>query len=169
HHGLRPPRRSAKASERRHRVGILVESLMKSPRMLLAACITLLAANLGAACFLEFTPRVSGVIARRDIQPELGLAYQVPIDLAVRRLYVVPTDTVETPTSSRLTLFEDGRALGPSHSVHGDIREKAGGKFSFWSGSIIFSASDGTDPRTNGLAYSYVSSTKVKPRLQLLL
>ncbi len=101
--------------------------------------------------------------------PQLGLAYQVPLGLSVTWLHDLPVDTARRPVSSRLEMFEDGRPLGPPHSQHSDIREKAGGRFSFWDGSIIFSTSDGTDPRTNGRAYSFASSTRVNPTLRLLL
>jgi hypothetical protein len=147
---------------------MLVKRYLKSPRAILTTCITLIAANLGLVCFLEFTPQVSKLIARSDIQPELGVAYQAPLGLAASRIYVLPTDTSEAPTSSRLTVYEDDRALSPPHSLHRDVREIYG-RFSFWNGTVIFSASDGTDPRTNGRAYSYVSSTEVKPGLWLLL
>jgi hypothetical protein len=146
-----------------------ITSCLKLPRVFWAACVTLIAANLGLVGFIEFTPRVSRDIAYGDIQPELGLAYQAPLSLFVTRLYVLPVDTASRQVSSRLGMFEDGRPLGPAHSQHRDIREKAGGRFSFWDGSIIFSASDGTDPRTNGRAYSFASSTRVNPPLRLLL
>jgi len=64
-------------------------------------------------------------------------------------------------------MFEDGRPLGPSHSVHAAIREKGRGRYSHWDGSIIFSSTDGTDPRSNGREYSVTSSTELKPQLKL--
>jgi len=66
-------------------------------------------------------------------------------------------------------MLEDDRALGPPHSLHADIRKKGLGNYSHWNGSIIFSSSDGTDPRTNGRTYSIKASAEVNPQLQLLL
>jgi len=56
---------------------------------------------------------------------------------------------------SALTLFEDGRPLGPAHAVHDDIRQLGGGRYSHWGAWLYFSASDGSDPRTNGRIYSF--------------
>ncbi|MET4245531.1 hypothetical protein ACVWXN_001485 [Bradyrhizobium sp. i1.4.4] len=55
------------------------------------------------------------------------------------------------PTRSTIVLLEDGKPLGPPHS-----RSKvASGSYSHWRGSgIIFSASDNSDPNTNGRTYS---------------
>lgn len=54
---------------------------------------------------------------------------------------------------SSLALFEDGRALGPAHAAHDDIRTLGGGRFSHWGAAIYFSASDGSDPGSNGRSY----------------
>lgn len=54
---------------------------------------------------------------------------------------------------SRLRVFEDGRELGPSHSMHADIIAYGGGRFSYWERELRFSASDGSDPHTNGRTY----------------
>lgn len=55
------------------------------------------------------------------------------------------------PTRSTLVVHEDGRALGPPHSpLH-----VANGRYSHWrSVGIIFSASDNSDPNSNGRTYS---------------
>ncbi|MGY0573618.1 hypothetical protein ACTGJ9_023155 [Bradyrhizobium sp. RDM12] len=55
------------------------------------------------------------------------------------------------PTRSTITLFEDGRPLGPPHSPSKVIN----GSYSHWRGAgIIFSASDNSDPNSNGRTYS---------------
>lgn len=56
---------------------------------------------------------------------------------------------------SSLRLYEDGTELGPPHSIHDDIRQKGGGRYSHWNEYIYFSTSDNSDPRTNGRTYSY--------------
>lgn len=62
-------------------------------------------------------------------------------------------DTPEFPTRSAITLCEGNRELGPAHSPHSDIRNFGTGRFSHWTSVVIFSASDGTDPRVNGRDY----------------
>ncbi|WP_154072559.1 hypothetical protein [Bradyrhizobium erythrophlei] len=59
--------------------------------------------------------------------------------------------------------------MDPRTTLHKDIREQGGGRFSHWGDTIIFSTPDGTDPRTNGRVHSIRASTEVKPQLQLLL
>lgn len=63
---------------------------------------------------------------------------------------------------STLRLFENGVELGPPHARHEDIRTAGMGRFSHWMSSqgfgdsIYFSASDNSDPRANGRAYTYL-------------
>jgi hypothetical protein len=64
-----------------------------------------------------------------------------------------------TGNRSMLVLFEDGKPLGPPRSVHADIRRNGGGRYSHWTReSLYFSASDNTDPRTNGRRYEVAST-----------
>ncbi|RZM02940.1 MAG: pectate lyase, partial [Pedobacter sp.] len=77
-----------------------------------------------------------------------GFAYQIP-DV------VAGGDSNAAPTASKLRLFENGIELNPGHSVHSDIRTLGKGRFSHWGNSLIISASDNTDPRTNGKKYVY--------------
>ena len=56
-------------------------------------------------------------------------------------------DSVTNPTASSVQIYENGRALGPAHSLHSDIRTLGLGRFSHWcfsdgSAGLIFSASD---------------------------
>jgi hypothetical protein len=115
-----------------------------------------------------FTPRFTDSIASSAITPELGLAYSAAVHFGKNSIYVLPADTNETPRDSELVLFEDGRALGPSHVLHAEIRQRGGGRYSHWNGSIIFSTSDGSDPRTNGRVYSIKSPTVVRPWLRVV-
>lgn len=66
-----------------------------------------------------------------------------------------PGDNAEQPQASSLRVFEDGRELGPAHSRHQDIRSEGKGRFSHWGSNLYLSASDNTDPRTNGRTYTY--------------
>ncbi len=64
-----------------------------------------------------------------------------------------------TGNKSMLVLYEDGKPLGPPRSAHRDIREKGQGRYSHWGReSLYFSASDNTDPRTNGRKYEVASA-----------
>jgi hypothetical protein len=147
----------------------LVRLYPRFRRPFLPALIALLLVNCALFGFLWFTPDVAYSVANSEVRPEAGSAYQATPELDKSRFYSLPTDSVGSPTSSNLQMFEDGRALGPSHSLHAEIREKGLGRYSHWDGSIIFSSSDGTDPRINGRTYSIKGSAEVKPRLQLLL
>ncbi len=67
-------------------------------------------------------------------------------------------DGPEHPRRSPAIVFEDGLPLGPAHSGHEEIRKRGGGRYSHWGGDLYFSASDGSDPNTNGRAYAVVCS-----------
>jgi pectate lyase len=67
----------------------------------------------------------------------------------------VSGDSNESPTVSKLRLFENGVELKPAHSVHQDIRNSGKGRFSHWGTALYFSASDNTNPGTNGRKYTY--------------
>jgi hypothetical protein len=56
--------------------------------------------------------------------------------------------------ASTLILCEDGRALGPAHSLHADIRTIGRGRFSHWGENLFFSTSDNSDPNKNGRIYT---------------
>ena len=59
---------------------------------------------------------------------------------------------------SGVPLFEEGKPLGPPRSLHAHIREQGGGRYSHWTReTLYFSASDSTDPRTNGRRYEVAS------------
>ncbi|MBI3922049.1 MAG: hypothetical protein HY318_11580, partial [Armatimonadetes bacterium] len=90
-----------------------------------------------------------GEIAPTRITAEIGHCYTVILGPH----YV--GDGVKDAPPSTLRLFEDGKPLGPAHVAHVDIREKGQGRFSHWNTVIYFSASDNSDPRTNGRKYTW--------------
>lgn len=65
------------------------------------------------------------------------------------------SDSMEDPRKSTLMLYENGVMLGLAHSVHDHISRYANGRFCHWGENLYFSASDGSDPNTNGREYSY--------------
>jgi hypothetical protein len=65
-------------------------------------------------------------------------------------------DSADSPFRSPLEVYEDGKPLGPAHSVHQDISDVGHGRFSHWRGlGFIFSTSDNTNPNTNNRRYSF--------------
>ena len=80
-----------------------------------------------------------------SIAPELGHCYLAPLP---RKLLS------DQEATSTLILFEDGRPLAGAHSGHDDIRRQGGGRYSHWGPALYFSASDNSNPATNGRTYS---------------
>ena len=92
------------------------------------------------------------------ITSDTGYSYLMP------RTFGIPADTSTYPSQSALRLFENGVELSPPHSKHADIRTYGLGRFSHSLTStgietLRFSASDNTNPKTNGKSYSYCTST----------
>ncbi|MGM4872115.1 hypothetical protein AB7645_12910 [Bradyrhizobium sp. 956_D2_N1_5] len=66
-------------------------------------------------------------------------------------------DSADEAARSPIVIYENEKPLGPAHSSHEDINKIGGGRFSHWRGiGIIFSASDATNPNTNGRRYTIV-------------
>jgi hypothetical protein len=63
------------------------------------------------------------------------------------------SDTENEPNRSPVVLYENGEPLGPAHTLHEDISKLGVGRFSHWGMQFVFSASDNSDPRTNGRKY----------------
>ena len=72
-------------------------------------------------------------------------------------------DNLTNGTQSVLKIFENGIQLNPAHSPHADIRNIGRGRFSHWSNTLYFSASDNTNPKTNGRTYTYTILIVVRP------
>ncbi len=99
--------------------------------------------------------RDTGVLDPAAIQPEKGCCYVVSV-----KAPCAPDS--QAGAQSFLRLLEEGRELGPAHSMHETIRESGGGAYSHWAGDprpetqrLYFSASDNSDPRTNGKKYEW--------------
>lgn len=56
------------------------------------------------------------------------------------------SDTNDAPQASNVALYQNGTALF-GHSLHTDIVEKGGGRYSHWGEYLIFSSIDGSDAR----------------------
>jgi glycosyltransferase involved in cell wall biosynthesis/SAM-dependent methyltransferase len=70
-------------------------------------------------------------------------------------------DSVDKPTDSRLFLFADGKRIGSPHIGIGLIERGGAGNFSHWDGTLYFSASDNSDPNTNGCSYTAAMSDEL--------
>jgi hypothetical protein len=79
-----------------------------------------------------------------------GNAYRA--DLASERT----GDSPDFLTKSRLAFCEDETRLLTPHSSHSEIRTAGSGRFSHWGKELYFSASDNSDPNTNGKSYYVV-------------
>lgn len=89
------------------------------------------------------------ILSLSNVASDGGFAYKVYSDLGT------PSDSESNSLASTLRVFENGKELGPGHSMHADIRTKGKGLFSHWAGNLYFSSSDNSDPRTNGRKYTY--------------
>jgi SAM-dependent methyltransferase len=59
------------------------------------------------------------------------------------------------PRRSTLTLYEDGLPLQQPHYTVGEIRGLGIGRYAHWEDRLYFSATDNTNPNTNGRCYEY--------------
>ncbi|MEQ7799389.1 pectate lyase [Pedobacter sp. ASV1-7] len=91
----------------------------------------------------EFIVNVSKAIS------DGGYAIRIPMDAKLT------SDSNTEPNASSLRVFENGVEIGPAHSSHADIRAKGKGRFSHKSGFLFLSASDNSNPKSNGKKYTY--------------
>jgi hypothetical protein len=119
------------------------------------------AALIGTAALVAqlFVAPVSTAVDTAGVNAVGGKAFTMDASLKSRwrRLVEVRSDQVPYPRQSNLVVLEDGKPLGPPHAVHVDIDKQGAGRYSHWvaspGGMLIFSASDNSDPRTNGRKY----------------
>lgn len=86
-----------------------------------------------------------------------------------RALLFISPDDADHPNRAKVTILENGRALGPAHSQHSFIRERGDGAFSQWGERLYFSSSDNSDPRSNGRTYSVRSNFQPASGTYLLI
>ncbi len=83
---------------------------------------------------------------------ETGYAFTIVLS-NLNWLYSFKGDDSAEPQKSDLLLWENGALLGPAHAYHEVVRTTGAGAYSHWGKELYFSASDNTDPRTNGRSY----------------
>lgn len=86
----------------------------------------------------------------------------------VSKNFGFPGDTRDSPSLSKLKLFENGVELGPAHTLHSTIRGGGGGAFSHWYNGMYFSSSDNSNPRTNGRTYTFSGPCSTPRQLNLV-
>lgn len=72
------------------------------------------------------------------------------------------SDSTDRPDASPVKILEGDKDLGPPHTLHDIIRMTGKGGFSHWGSVVYFSASDNSDPNTNGRNY-YLSYPRKLP------
>ncbi len=99
---------------------------------------------------------VRGTISSAEIHLIAGKAfsYTLPAN-PLSSVFKLAGDNLQTPDRSTLRVLEDGRQLGPAHTLHADIKALGGGRFSHWGDQLVFSTSDGSSPKTNARVYTY--------------
>ena len=99
--------------------------------------------------------QTSALPLRPPFEHVSGHAYIVAVR-SIRRL----GDTDQRPRHSPYVLCEDGKVIGDPHAVHEAIATKGQGLYSHWGHALYFSASDNSDPNTNGRRYVLVRGPK---------
>ena len=114
-------------------------------------------------------PIASGTLDASRMHPEKGAAFTAPLDARVPRWTHVPNDGAGV-SALRLREVDGARSieLGPGHAPPDRVRKGGRGAFNHW-GEVLFSTSDGSDPRTNGRRYEWSSQTALHPRIELAL
>jgi hypothetical protein len=124
---------------------------------------------MAVCCYLLFAKSLpfsvyDRALAPQEIAQSSEIAFFVPIALDKAFPLMIAADGPAGPTASNLRLFENGKPLQP-HSPHVDIRNVGKGRFSHWgsnhSSTLLFAASDNTDPRSNGRTYTIQASPEI--------
>lgn len=103
-----------------------------------------------------------------SFSPEVGHAFVTPLPEAFQvpaRLSAddgAGNDGAGNHGAPDPVLFEDGRPLTRC-DIHDEIREQGAGRYSIWGDVLYFSASDNTDPVTNGRAYELRHVARAAP------
>lgn len=112
-----------------------------------------LATGVGMALANRYAGEIRLTLDPQRIRAEIDRAYLCPLPNADGWLFRLDGDSKMALAVSSLRLFEDGKPLGPAHTRHDRIRTHGRGAFSHWGDDLVFSSSDGTDPRHNGRKY----------------
>ena len=106
-------------------------------------------------------PRLTTSLDAAGMSNDGGYAFVVGAGLRTHWPYSIPSNPDSTLAPGDVRLTEDGKFFGTLEPNHAVIRQYGEGRFNFWQGTLWFSSSDNTDPRTNGRTYGI----RVKSRL----
>lgn len=123
-------------------------------RAALMGCATCLL--LGWVILTFVPPSHKAVLTLDGMQPNGGCAYTTAIPMVDNFFVKVFSDSMSDLQASRLRVYEGDREIGPGHAGHNQIRRDGNGAFSHWMGTLYLSASDCSNPRINGRAYSII-------------
>jgi hypothetical protein len=138
----------------------------RSDRLGVAVVILLLLTAVTCASNFFMLVNTSVVISSATIQPDSGKAFRAMLPAQDRGVFESQFDSWDRSLRRNVLLYEDGTLLGLVPAPLGKIRELGHGRFSQWGPSMIFSASDDSDPRSNHRAYSVEFPLFVKSSLQ---
>ncbi|MEW6264278.1 MAG: hypothetical protein AB1641_14505 [Thermodesulfobacteriota bacterium] len=96
---------------------------------------------------INYFPNKSG------IYPTVGYGYGFSVSHPLSAFFDFNADTEAALTRSRAVLYENDRELGPANIYHSRIGTIGRGTYSHWQDTVIFSASDNSDPRVNPYLY----------------
>lgn len=108
------------------------------------------------ASYVDYTPKGKKVIQLYRPFERFGTSKLAAIshEWTTRGSLNDIADSADNNERSPVVIYENGRRLGPGHCKHADIAELGEGRYSHWRGQgYVFSASDNTDPNTNGYYY----------------
>jgi hypothetical protein len=81
---------------------------------------------------------------------------------------LAPYSDSASSQQSNMSLYENGWLLGPAHSLQSDVRDLGRGRFSHVGALVTFSASDNSDPNTNGRRYTVEYMRPLSSRRRLV-
>ena len=117
---------------------------------------------LGLANALALIPNLVGVFSTSvtldpaKIEPEIGVAFRLPLYEYEYQGVLLESRLDTGSARSRLILYEDGNSLKRVTRSRKPIREVGHGAYIQWGPTLIFSASDNTDPRINRRVYTAI-------------
>ncbi|MDB5579945.1 MAG: uncharacterized protein JWR80_5121 [Bradyrhizobium sp.] len=86
---------------------------------------------------------------KKPFQNSSGFAYVAPTPQ-----FSSVSNNMQQLTRSPLKLCENGTPIGPPHIALAEIASDGRGRFVHWGDNVFFSASDSSNPNTNGRSYS---------------
>lgn len=92
---------------------------------------------------------------RQIAPPDLADLTKIALDVIAKDKGHCVTAALAVPLRHRFyDVWEDETRLGPKVALHDEIREEGFGAFHLTQERVLFSSSDGTDPRRNGRVYT---------------